>query len=146
MPTPVISILALASFVVHPESGDKVYLVGSSIWESPSMRVMLTFVILLKVTMGITTMVTMVVFLTMVIPCIPATGERPLLSEYWMGILLKFVNKLICAFYFAGVFFAITLIMTTVITLLEAVITRMYRTARPLPAILKMPTRSNLLL
>ena len=45
MLTPVISILALASFVVHPESGDKVYLVGSSIWESPSMRVMLTFVI-----------------------------------------------------------------------------------------------------
>ena len=31
--------------------------------------------------MGITTMVTMVVFLTMVIPDIPATGERPLLSE-----------------------------------------------------------------
>ena len=57
-----------------------------------------------------------------------------------MGILLKFVKKLICAIYFAGVFFAITLIMTTVITLLEAVITRMYRTARPLPSILKMPT------
>ena len=47
-------------------------------------------------------------------------------------------------FSIAGVFFAITLIMTTVITLLEAVITRMYRTARPLPAILKMPTRSSL--
>ena len=39
-------------------------------------------IIIPKVTMGITTMVTMVVFLTMVIPCIPATGERPLLSEW----------------------------------------------------------------
>ena len=59
------------------------------------------------------------------------------------SLVCKKLIILFIPFPLAGVFFAITLIMTTVITLLEAVITRMYRTARPLPSILKMPTRST---
>ena len=83
IPTLVISVLALASFVVHPESGDKVHLF--LFWECILCPYHTKLGIILKryakVTMGITTMVTMVVILTMVIPDIPATGERPLLSE-----------------------------------------------------------------
>ena len=94
LPALIISTLALTSFIVHPESGD-------------------------KVTMGITTMVTIVVFLTMVIPMIPPKGGSPLISK----------------------FFSAVLVLTTMITLLEAVITRMYRTARPLPVWLNNPAR-----
>ena len=72
----VISVLALASFVVHPESGDKVSFLCPF-----HTKLGIILERYAKVTMGITTMVTMVVFLTMVIPDIPATGERPLLSE-----------------------------------------------------------------